>query len=107
MKILLGLALALVSASVGCGSASAGSCALTSGGICEEFSASYNASQVMQACPAAVGTYSADGCTTTNRVGHCVIGTGNAQITQSYYAPVTAATAMQACTAGGGTWTAN
>lgn len=101
---------------LGCGGSDgpAGSCriAATNGGgeTCIDFAKGYSESSAKDVCSQASGsTYSADVCTTTNRVGHCTQSSPDGAFTQvlSFYAPTTAADAMTSCTAQGGTFAAN
>ncbi len=92
-------------AALACGGGSGGSCAQTQGTgmVCIDYGSGYTMSSVQQSCTAAMGTYSAGGCSATGRVGRCAytISAGGSTVsaTTNFYPPVTLDIAMQACSA--------
>ncbi len=94
-----------------CGGGGAGSCSTPAqggGSICVDFVAGYTNSQAQQTCgTSSTSTYSAEACTSANRVGHCTISNAGFTQTESFYAPLTAQIAMDTCTSAHGTFEAN
>ncbi len=106
MKKSLLLAAALIVAAFvgGCGGGPAGSCSTSASGQCIDYGTGFTSADVMRTCTGGA-TYSATACTTTGRVGRCVItatsGGATASSTLNFYAPITADIGMMACTAAG------
>lgn len=102
---------AIAALAVGCSSPPVGSCttpAQGGGSICVDFLAGCTETDAMNGCPTSMmSTYSAEACTSANRVGRCTIVNGPLARRIGFYAPLTAQDAMSTCTASHGTYEAN
>ena len=90
------------------GGSAVGSCSIVGGKSCFDYpGSSFTSSNVQQACGAIHGTYSADKCTTDQRVGSCEVNVGQAseQTVRYYSSGFTADQASTNCTAQSGTYT--
>ncbi len=100
---------AFAAALAGC-SSDTGSCQSSSAGtnFCTEYTdGNVTADSVRSGCAAAMGTYSASACASTNRVGRCTYRASGLGAVSSFYAPTTAATGRQVCALLSGAWADN
>jgi len=104
------LAAVSVVGALSCGAAGAGSCTVTSGSYCINYTGSgFTASAVQTACPASVGTYSSGTCPTSS-AGVCTFGAGTTGEYKWTFASADAGAGVSVqseCTTAGGTFSAN